>query len=295
MEKIDLVYILGTGSRWNDNEIRYSLRSVENYFPSAGRIFIIGECPDWATNIIHIKINDKFDNKLLNARAKYMVAATDKQISKNFILMNDDFFFLKGVNSIPNYSRGTMKEMMAKHPSKNGYYYRSLWDTQKRLDAMGIPDAIDFEVHAPIILNKEKLENVIWLIGEEKAYSIRSCYGNLVGLKPKKVMDFKAANIAEFAFQKMQRSEFLSINDALICDDFFRDWLKNKYPRKSKYEMDDGGLLAKPGRPVGRRRVTARKGFEYAGKMYNPGDVIAKEVWNDIKKNPTMIGVWKLD
>ncbi len=295
MEKIDLVYILGTGSRWNDNEIRYSLRSVERYFPNAGKVFIIGECPDWATNITHIKISDKFSNKLLNARQKYLEAATNPHISNNFVLMNDDFFFLKTVDEIHNYSRGTIEEMMKQHPTKNGYYYRSLWDTEKRLDSMGIKEPIDFEVHAPIIFNKEKLESVIGMIGSDKAFSIRSCYGNLMNLEPTKVIDFKAANLAEFAYQKMRGAEILSINDALICNDDFRIWLRQKYPRMSKYETNDEGLKMRPGRSIGKKRVIARKGFEYLGKFYNPGDIITREVWLNLKNNPNMAAVWELD
>lgn len=295
MEKIDLVYILGQGSRWNDNEIRYSLRSVELYFPRVGNIFIIGECPEWATNVKHIEISDKFENKLLNAREKYLEAATNPQIGKNFVLMNDDFFFLKEVEEIPNYSRGTIKEMMNQHPTKNGYYYRSLWDTEKRLDGMGIPDALDFEIHAPIIFNRKKLESVIGMIGIDKAFSVRSCYGNLMNLEPTKVIDFKAANLGEFAYQKLRDAEFLSINDALICVDEFRDWLKWKYRRMSKYELNEEGLKMRPGRSIGKKRVIARKSFEYAGKFYNRGDIITREVWLNIKNNANMAGVWELD
>jgi len=295
MEKIDLVYILGTGSRWNDNEIRYSLRSVQNYFPAVGKVFIIGECPEWATNVIHIKVPDKYDNKLLNARAKYLAAATNPQISKNFVLMNDDFFILREIDEIPNFSRGTIEEMMSQHPTKNGYYYRSLWDTHKRLDGMGIKDPIDFEVHAPIIFNKEKLETVIGMIGSEKVFSIRSCYGNLMNLEPTKVIDFKAANIAEFAYQKMRGADYLSINDALICDDDFREWLRTKYRRMSKYETNEDGLKMRPGRSIGKKRIMTRKAFEYCGKYYNPGDIIPREVWLNIKNNPRMAYVWELD
>jgi hypothetical protein len=295
MEKIDLVYILGTGSRWGDNEIRYSLRSVEKYFPKAGRVFIIGECPDWATNVIHIKMEDKEQNKLLNARAKYFMAATNPQIGKEFVLMNDDFFFLKTVSKIPNFSRGKLQNMMDKHPTKGGYYYHSLADTKKRLDAMGIPDALDFEIHAPMIFNRSKLETVINMIGSDRAFSIRSCYGNLMGLKPEKIVDFKAANIAEFAYQRLRNERILSINDALVCNDDFRAWMRQKYPKMSKYETNDEGILDLPGRSIGKKRGTVVKRFEYKGRFYNTGDIIPPEIWKELKENASMRGSWKLD
>lgn len=295
MEKIDLVYILGGGSRWNNNEIRYSLRSVENYFLNAGRVFIIGECPEWATNIIHIKVPDKDSNKLLNARAKYLVAAKDKRISDNFALMNDDFFFLKPTKKIDNYSRGTLDQMMKLHPTKNGYYYRSLWDTRKRLDTMGIPNAIDFEIHAPMIFNKEKLLTTISMIETDKAFSIRSCYGNLMNLKPKLTTDFKAANILEFAIQmKRKGANFLSINDALVADENFRHWITNMYPKKSKYETNDDSLKVLPGRAIVYKKYYAKKKSQICSKDFNPGDLIPKEIIDLIKGNPSMNDVWEL-
>jgi hypothetical protein len=89
-----------------------------------------------------------------------------------------DFFFLKEIKKIPNYSRGRIEELMAKHPTKNGYYYRSLWDTHKRLDGMGIKNAIDFEVHAPIIFNKENKSSI------RKKNQLRNFLISLFGMSP---------------------------------------------------------------------------------------------------------------
>ena len=41
---MDIVYILGNGSKFNNEEIRYSLRSLEK-FVNFDRVFIVGECP----------------------------------------------------------------------------------------------------------------------------------------------------------------------------------------------------------------------------------------------------------
>lgn len=296
MEKIDLVYILGGGSRWNNNEIRYSLRSVESFFPAAGKVFVIGECPEWLQNVVHIKVTDTHDNKILNAMVKYGIAVDDPRVSKDFILMNDDFFFLKSTEEIPYYSRGTIAEMLNLHPSKNGYYFRSLWDTRKRLDAMGISDAIDFEVHAPMIFNKEKLKTVMGMVGTERAYAFRSCYGNLMGMTPEKTVDFKAANTTEFLVQKLRTdSHFLSINDALVADEDFRNWVGTMYWRKSKYELDEGGLKIPPGRPIGLRKYHARKEFRFSSKLIHKGDLIPKEIIDEIKSNPAMADCWKWD
>ena len=294
MKKLDLVYILGSGSRWRNNEIRYSLRSVERNLPGH-KVFIIGECPSWATGIIHIPIPDGSSNKLLNARAKYTAAAKDPRISDDFVLMNDDFFVLKPVENIPGYSRGTLAEMMGRHPTKDGYYYKSLRDTKCLLNSMGILNPIDFEIHAPIIFNKEKLITTIELIGTDKAYSIRSCYGNLSNSEPRKTEDFKASNLAEFAYQVNRDPAYLSISDAVVAQREFRDWIRRKFQEPSKYETDRGaGADILPGAPMDCLRYYAKRHFTYDKKTYSTGEIIDGEVMDDLRNDPAMSGCYEL-
>ena len=295
---IDIVYILGDGSRWNNNEIRYSLRSLEKNFEHR-KVFIIGEKPEWITNVIHIPIIDGKSNengiKLLNAKRKYLTAATDMRISKDFVLMNDDFFFLEKMENISNYSRGTLSEMIKRHPTKGGYYYRSLMDTRHRLSTMGIEEPIDFEVHAPIIFNKEKLSEVIGMIGQDKTYSFRSCYGNLMRLESETIMDFKAANLLEFTIQTRKDREFLSINDALVACKEFREWIQIKFPKPSKYELDLGnGTKVAPGRPMGALKYIATKGFTYGQRTFSQGSIIDGNTMTQIKNTPKMRDMWEL-
>jgi hypothetical protein len=291
---LDAVYILGSSSRWRNNEIRYSLRSVEQNL-EIGKVFIIGACPDWVTGVTHIPANDLHKNKLLNAREKYAIAAKDLRISKDFILMNDDFFILKPVEKIENYIRGTIADMIAKHPTKGGYYYHSLSDTKKVMEAIGIDNPLDFEIHAPIIFNKDKLLTVMEMIQPDKAYSLRSCYGNMNGLKGKKVIDFKASGLVDFAYQMKRDPAYLSINDNMVAQKEFRDWIRRKFPKPSKYETDRGdGTDVLPGQPMCAMRYYAKKTFIYFGKTYSTGEIIDMDVVEEIKYNPQMAEVWEL-
>ena len=57
--KIDIVYPLGTGSKWQDSELRFSLRSIEKNFIDKGTVWVIGHKPDWLINARHIPMPDK--------------------------------------------------------------------------------------------------------------------------------------------------------------------------------------------------------------------------------------------
>lgn len=294
MNKIDLVYILGSGSRWHDNELRYSLRSVERYLPEA-RILIFGERPEWLTGVIHVSMRDSYPNKLANARSKYKAIATSPIVASDFVLMNDDFFFLKPVEEIKYYSRGKMKDLIARHPTQGGYYFRSLQDTRNKLVGMGLEEPDDFEIHSPIIFNKEKLLTTMGIMGEEKAYSLRSCYGNLNNIEPEETIDFKAANLTELAFQIKRDAEYLSISDALVAAPEFREWIERKFHKPSKYELDKGaGASDLLGRSGTKMEYHAVKDFMFEGKQYNTGQIIHKEVGMKLRGNSKLSHLWKL-
>lgn len=48
---MDVVIPLGSGSRWQDNELRFCLRAVEKHLKGYDRIYIVGRKPDWIQNI----------------------------------------------------------------------------------------------------------------------------------------------------------------------------------------------------------------------------------------------------
>lgn len=291
---MDIVYILGKGSRWHNNEIRFSLRSLEKYF-NFGKVFIVGEMPEWMQGVTNIPCDDKFKNKLQNARAKYLTAANCSQISNNFILMNDDFFFLKEVKEIPYYSRGTSYGAIENHQTKGGYYYEALKRTKARIEGTGFTDEVmDFEIHAPIIFNKEKLKNVMAVIGDEHICLLRTCYGNLMGVEHKIVDDFKVAETKQFYKELRKGREFLSTTDSMVVSDEFRKWIWEKYPEPSKYEMDAGaGSTISPGQSLIAMRYYAKEAFAYGTKSYQPGDRIDNTTIKEVKLMKNLRAKWE--
>ena len=66
MKTLDVVYVLGTGSSWDNNEIRFSIRSVLKNLPGIGRIIIIGEKSSGLKGFVYIAHPDEFPS--INAR-----------------------------------------------------------------------------------------------------------------------------------------------------------------------------------------------------------------------------------
>lgn len=240
---IDIVYVLGSGSKWNDNEIRYSLRSIDQYVPHRN-VIVVGERPDFLTNIIHIDVPDGFANvkggKYKNVLRKTLAACIDDRVSDQFVLMNDDFFFLKDTDTIKPATNGTLADLIEYYDgNERNQYLNMLKRTQRLLRDRGVLNPHNYAVHYPIVYDKKKFiemtDGFDWL---EKAYSWRTLYGNLfdigsVGMEDPKV--HAPENFTEW-LNSGHAAEFLSISDKVALDPVFQNWIEKRFTKKSKYE-----------------------------------------------------------
>jgi len=270
MEKTDLVYILRP-SAWRDNEIRYSLRSVQKNMDCAGRVFIVGHRPRFISDqVTHIPAEDPYNNKLRNAVHKIRIACADPRVSEKFVLMNDDFFFLKRHEEIPFYNRGRLTVMIKKHETRAGYYFKALRTTCEMLENMGVKDPKDFEVHCPIVLDKTNFLRITGEIGNDDGYVFRSAYANLMGMKGKYRRDVK--NRSNFKVEDISRLDILSTDDKVVLTARFQKFIRRRFPERSKYEKEMF------------QQYYARETFGYGGRIYNPGDIITVKLPEQIIK-----------
>ena len=268
MKNIDLLYILNNSSRWNNNEIRYSLRSLKNV-RNKGRIFICGYLPPFINEekVVHIPAEDISKNKLKNAVHKIKTACLgkdEKKISDDFILMNDDFFFLKKVDSIKYFRKGDLNRAKRDHLTQAGYYYKAISKTIDYLEENDF-DTDDFEVHYPIVFNKEKIMKVIKIIEQlDDPLLFRSLYGNMFKIESEYRDDCKYYNdqIPDTLFGK----DFISTDDNIIMYEKFQNMIEKKLKDHSEYEEFEKTLFY------------ANQIININGNIYNKGDIIRVKV-----------------
>lgn len=175
-----IVIPLGLGSRWDNRELRFALRSVEKHLTGYGDIFLIGERPAWLQNVIHIPATDgdKTYDKERNIFAKIMLACNDDRVTENFLFMNDDHFLLQGyeADKFPFYYDGLLSDKM----TVTDYKY-TVRNTQDWL----LGAAVDYmDIHCPIIYNRKKFE---WCVpsadwSKPYGYCIKSAYCYINGI-----------------------------------------------------------------------------------------------------------------
>lgn len=236
---IDIVYVLGNGSPWNNNELLYSLRSIEKYVSEYRNVYIIGECPAYLQNIIHIPFSDIHQEKETRIALKVLRACNEDNISDNFLFMNDDIFILQPFNAghLPFYHKGLITSEM-NMPMLNHGYKQTLLNTYKTLKKES-HSVYNFDIHTPVIYNKKLFEIIFnmynWDI--EYSYGVKSIYCNTMGFFGLQLEDCKILKRTDIEIlqETIKNKKFFSISDSAIGDSLGQ-LLNNLFPEKSRYE-----------------------------------------------------------
>lgn len=162
---IDVVYPLCGGSLWQDNELRYSLRSLEGKF-EALNIYVVGKAPKWFTGRV-IPFKDGLD-MVQNVYRKQRLICNIKSISDDFLYMNDDIYLLEPFQ-IAHYWSGTVYERFGKVTPSLEY-----WGITSTL-----PEWKNYSTHTPFVINKKEWLSIFRGIEYKKPFFIRDRYGNL--------------------------------------------------------------------------------------------------------------------
>ena len=228
---MDIVYICRNGE---NEELKYSIRSaVKNL--THDKVWVVGGKPDWYTgNYIQV---DQTKAKYTNARNSLRAICNSEDISDSFILMNDDFYIINKVESVPYMYSGNLDDKIEQREDIfSGNTYTTL--LKKTLGALARRKKdiiLDYELHVPMIMNKKKLLSVLMVTG-----LWRSLYGNIFNVGGIQVKDVKVYDkkdrfyVNSYDINNLE-SDYISSNDdsfeiikSLI--------LEERFPSKTAYE-----------------------------------------------------------
>lgn len=153
---MDILYVIGRGSNWNNNELRYSLRSLEKFGRNIGRVFIAGYCPDFIDKsvVTFIPCEDLYDAKHKNILRCIERAVNTSDIADDFLLSSDDHFYVRETDfaNYPIFRKGVLPAFV-KPDDKHSEYTQSLVSTAMVLKAAGCT-AHNFSWHGNTHFNK---------------------------------------------------------------------------------------------------------------------------------------------
>jgi hypothetical protein len=242
MNKKDIVYPLGNGSEWDDNEIRYSLRSIEMYLKNYGRIFIIGCFPDFlkeSENLIHIPFEDVQGKPSTNIRNKILAACNDERVSDDFAVMNDDYYFtqLVDISNYPYYYDNTLENAISR--TVGNWYREYLVNTEALLFNPGVMRPLNFDVHTPIVYNKQYFELMCEKIEDKEQVVIRSIYCSMYNTGGFNINDTKLRGSPppNDVDRKIKNFHVFSTGDwCLRGDSYVKKVITEMFPNKSSFE-----------------------------------------------------------
>lgn len=230
---IDVVYPLGNGSRWKNNELRYSLRSIEKYLSGFRNVYIIGEKPSFLQNVIHIPYPDKHQIPDRNIMEKVLQACNHPYVSDPFIFFNDDHYLLSPfqADQFPYYYEGTLKQKQEKR-GLDGYGLR-LKNTYEYLKSKNLP-ILCYDIHTPILYRKQAfidhVASVPWDTTKH-GFVLKSLYANAIKAEGVELKDLK------LSYAPPPKTKIMSSRPEVKIQ--LQRFFKEQFPKMSKFESWD--------------------------------------------------------
>lgn len=236
---INVVIPLGTGSKNKDIELRYTLRGIRQHLLNYKDIYIVGECPKWLTNVIHLpyleyEIGAK--HKETNIFNKLLYAC--KFIDDNrFMYMNDDHFLISELNAdnMSPYYNMTLEQLLSKRRERDPYYKV----IQNTIDLIG-DDKFNYDIHCPMIMYHDALMSLKNIWKADYGYLLKTLHRyatpDFVDGWQCEDLKFRDAARYEDIVGRLKSRWFFSVADAAMDSEMLRV-LDQLYPSKSIYEQ----------------------------------------------------------
>lgn len=233
LKDLDIVYFI-KDSAYNE-ELRYSLRSVEQNFPYKSIWFYGGKpCNLFPDRQVVVKQEGK--TKWDRVRNMMKMVVENEEISSDFVLFNDDFFVLTPIDELPPYYCGSLADLIFRIERNNNCrptpYTASLKRTADIL--YDTTEALNYELHIPMMFNRKNLADVITTFPDHKG--TRSLYGNTYISRYKRCPLKEDVKIHNLTGLPASEWSFCSTEDSAFNDGAVGKYLRKMFPNKSRFE-----------------------------------------------------------
>lgn len=239
----DLVYpYRSTG---DDEALRYSLRSVAaNARGLFGRVWIVGDLPEWATDVGHI-VTTPGASRQEDIRAKWTAAAGHPDVAATFLLMNDDFWLVRKVRRFEAFHMGPLDRYLA-HLDRSGDAFRA-WrrvveTTAEWMAEQGYPDTMVRQGHRPAMFDKARLADALAAYPAGRPLDVLGLYDMCgaggVGTRAGNAKINTTEHFhAKTAPAVLDVQPWLSANDAAFSDGLIGGYVRALFPDPSPFEQ----------------------------------------------------------
>lgn len=247
---MDILYIVGTGSKHDNIELRMSLRSICKYGKGVGRVIVAGDPPEWLSDeVVQVPIPVKYSRKHHEMMNRVQHCVDFGIVDGEFLCSSDDHFYVKPVDfdHYPYYFKAVQLRDTAVLGERCYGYHLSLKQTRELLQRHKLPIG-NFEqhcnthMHAKIFRDYKALMDESFLLERGSPPTTLAMNAWLTtGYAPKEFVkreDVKVnmANTVADIRAQIKGSECFSIGDSLFATNAIMDFFKEEYPDKCRFE-----------------------------------------------------------
>ena len=247
---MDILYILGKGSKHDNIELRMSLRSICKYGKNIDRVIVAGNPVDWLSDeVIKIPVPDKYGRKHLNIMNCIQTIVDMGVFKGEFLYSSDDHFYVHPVdfNNYPYWIKSKELRSKAIKGARCYGYHLSLVQTRELLMRHGFP-IMNFEQHANTHMHAKVIKDFCEIIDESYKLERGSPPTSLVmniwvtqEYGPKELVrrsdiKIREANSAEEIRNIVGTRDCFSIGDSIFTTNAITDFFNQEYPDKCRYE-----------------------------------------------------------
>lgn len=227
---MDVVYVCK--AKEHGDELRYSLRSLANI--PHDNVWIVGDTYPWVKNVRFLNVYQG-KGSWANVHENLRRVCAQKDLSDEFVFFNDDFYVMQNIDRMPVLHGGPLSDLRDRYPSGQKHYYARI--VRNTFDYLG-PGSKNYELHVPVVLDKELLPRVL---NNTKDRLFRSIYGNKYDIGGEYYRDTKVRTQKHPAPastpEEIMSSPFISSSNSSFRSTFLGGFIMDSFPKKSDYEL----------------------------------------------------------
>lgn len=242
--KYDIVYVVKDAAP--NEELRYSLRSVEKNWGAHGRVWIFGGRPAGIQPDRFVPVDMILPGKWENIHRLMRLICECDEITDDFWYFNDDFFVMQPTSEdMPQQCNQTLQSVTDLVESWSGGV--TPWTEQLRvLIAWAAKEGfgqVNYEVHKPMLINRKKMLAVMDRFPD--VFFIRSLYGNFYKIGGKDSADILITSPTQgIAWLAEMKLPFASTTEESFAYGEIGCYIRAKFPEACKFETATQGGTA---------------------------------------------------
>ena len=172
-------------------------------------------------------------DKQLTAERNLVTACSSSEISDPFYVMNDDFYIMERMESVPPMPLGDLRAVIDQHRPGTAYR-RAMEKTYERLLELGTIAPMSYEAHTPMLIEKTGMLLALSLGSGIHGLHNRTMYGNLMELGGEVTEDVKLYMNSRDPIYRDRK--LLSTSDRVFRTHPAGRYIRNRFPVASTYE-----------------------------------------------------------